>query len=98
MSRWSVNEPDLDRYEDREPDVAYFPKDGQPWSSVVDPAEHAAAQLIDALATMERQLIAVTDVERAVNIKKLVHQAWEQMDRVDLKASHKIDELMERRR
>ena len=98
MSRYSLDEPDLDRYEMKPPDAADVPKDGEPWGASVDPAEHAAHALIDALMTLELQMVQVTSLERAVSLKHAIRRLYQQMDRVDLKASEKIDELMERRR
>ena len=98
MSRFALDPPDEDRYNDKPFDPQDEPEDGEPFDPPIDPAEHAAHALIDALATIELQLAQVVDVERAFILKKLIHRTWEQMDRVDLKASAKIDELMERRR
>src|SRR5262245_13592165 len=99
MSRYDQpSEPDFDRYEDKPIDVQDEPQDGEPWGAAVDPAEHAAHALIDALATMERQLAQVTDVQRAIVLKAMLDRAWRSIDRLALAATDKITECVERRR
>lgn len=95
---YRTSEPDLDRFEQKPFDPQDEPNDGEPYAEAIDPAEHAAHSLIDALCTMEVQLAQVSDLQRAFTLKQIIHRAWERMDRVDLKASEKLDELVERRR
>lgn len=110
MSRWSIDPPDDDRYDMKPPDVADEPKDGESWddafirvqdgllSGAIDPAEHAAHALIDALTDLEKEITTATTLERAHQLKALLKRAYVQVNAVDLKASAKIDALIERRR
>ena len=99
MSRFDqpTNEPDYDRYEPKpveDMDVPDFDAPDPP----VDPAEHAAHALIDALSTLEKAIAETQDLERACQLKELTRRAWRQMDKVDSYASGKIDLILERRR
>lgn len=110
MSRWCQDPPDDDRYSDKPVDVADEPRDGESWldafmrvqdgllSGAIDPAEHAAHELIDALTTLEHEIVKTTDLERAHVLKGIIKRHFQQANRVDLKASAKIDALIERRR
>lgn len=134
MSRYSTNEPDLDRYETKDPDVADLPEDfgkpdmpfdqaamtrliapdapaagnlpedfgtadmlivydARPLNRVIDPAEHAAHALLDAVSDFEKEITQATTLERAWVLKRLLHRAWESVDRVDGLAMDKIETL-----
>lgn len=64
----------------------------------IDPAEHAAHALIDALATLEQEIVKADTLERAHALKQLIKRHYDQVNRVDLLASATIDLCMERRR
>lgn len=98
MGRYSENEPDLDRYEDKPIDAQDEPQENEPWQAVVDPAEYAAHNLISAIGDLELQLAYVTDIATAIRLKNMIRRAFEAVDRLDLKASDTIDTLMERAR
>jgi hypothetical protein len=96
MSRYDqpTQEPDYDRYEPKPIDVQDEPTDDDP----IDPAEHAAHAIIDALATFEQELAITLDLSRVQTLKNLLKRAYASVDSVDLKASAKFDEILERRR
>ena len=64
----------------------------------VDPAEAAAHALIDALTTLEQEIVSTQDLERAHFLKVLIKRHAQHADAVDLKASEVIDRIVERRR
>lgn len=97
MSRWHQDPPDDDRYADTPVDVADVPDFDQP-DPIIDPAEVAAHNLIDALTTLEQEVAKATELGRAHTLKQLIKRAYHHVNLVDLKASAKIDDVMERRR
>jgi hypothetical protein len=96
MSRWSYDPPDTDRYEDKpeDVDVPDFTEPDPP----VDPAEHAAHALIDALTTLEQQIVLATTLERLDVLRKLAKRAEQHATLVNGKCAAAIDTLLERRR
>lgn len=97
MSRYAINEPDPDRYEPKPLEDVDVPDFDQP-DPPVDPAEHAAHALLEALGTLEQELAQTTDLARAHALKQFTKRAFDAVNRLDLKASAKIDDVMERRR
>ena len=84
-------------------------QDGESWTDAikrlekkglasVDLAEWAAHALIDALTTLEQELVKTQDLERAHFLKGLIKRHAQHADAVDLKASEVIDRIVERRR
>lgn len=112
MSRWHQDPPDDDRFEDKPIDAADAPRDGEPWNvepedepdpsailkTAIDPAEHAAHVIIDALTTLEQELVKCHDLNRAHALKQLTKRAWQHANLVDGKASDVINRIVERRR
>ena len=91
-------EDDIDVPDFDQPDP--FPPVEEPWPGAIDPAEHAAHALIDAIATLEQQiaLCPETDLERARQLYALVFRHEAHVQRVTNQASAKVDAILERRR
>ena len=97
MSRYAIDPPDEDRWEPKPVEDVDVPDFDQP-DPPVDPAEHAAHAVIDALTDLEQAIATATTLERAHALKQLTRRAYHHVNLVDLKASAKIDDLVERRR
>lgn len=106
MSRYDYRDPGTDPAycdglrADDDTDVPDFDQPDPLMESrdVLDPAERAAHTLIDALTTLEQEIVKTTDLERAHFLKGLIKRHAQHADAVDLKASEVIDRIVERRR
>jgi hypothetical protein len=106
MSRYAINPPDEDKYETKPVEDIDVPDFDAPNFAVVqrfldppvDPAEHAAHALIDALTTLEQQIVLNYDLERANLLRKMLQRAWQHVDLVSGKAASRVDEILERLR
>ena len=99
MSRWSLDEPDFDRYETK-PD-ADLPDDFGTPDPPVDPAEHAAHAVIEALSTFRHQLAlagAAQDFDRGMALWKMLHRMEMDAAQVTNLAASTMDQILERRR
>jgi len=75
--------------------AAEFPDVADP---PVDPAEHAQHALIDALTTLEQQIVLATTSERLAVLKALTKRAFDYVNLVDLKCTAQMETLGEARR
>jgi hypothetical protein len=75
--------------------AAEFPDVADPQ---VDPAEHAQHALIDALTTIEQQIVLATTPERLAVLKALTKRAYDYVNLVDLKCTAQMDLIGEARR
>lgn len=112
MSRWSYDPPYTDRYEPKpieDIDVPDFTATDAPpdpsddlaciaWAQQIDPAEHAAHALIDALTTLEQQIVLAPTLERLNVLRDLTKRAEQHATLVNGKCAAAIDALLERRR
>ncbi len=111
MSRFDYpSEPDADRYEPKpveDIDVPDFDAPDPPnfvnnltLLTAVDPAEHASHALIDALATLEQQIALCSDkdLERANQLRTMLHRHEQHVALVLNTAAAKVDEILERLR
>ncbi len=69
-------------------------------AAAIDPAEHACHALIDALTTLEQQiaLCGDKDLERANQLRTMLHRHEQYTALVLNKAAAKVDEILERLR
>ncbi len=113
MSRFDgPDEKDYDRYEPKpveDIDVPDFDQPDTDWADVgtdtverrdppIDPAEHAAHALIDALTTLEQQIALCSDLGRANHLRQMAHRHEQNVALVLNKAAAKVDEILELRR
>ena len=111
MSRYQLDPPDDDRYSDRPIDVQDDLPDGDEdvrvfegiscthgVSAAIDPAEHAQHALIDALTTIEQQIVLATTMERLSVLKALTKRAYDYVNLVDLKCTAQMNLIREARR
>ncbi len=72
-------------------------------AQAIDPAEHAAHALVDALGTLDQEIAKVLDLPReqqlarANQLRKMLKRAWADVTRVTDNASDKVDQILERR-
>ncbi len=73
-------------------------------AQVIDPAEHAAHTLVDALGTLDQEIAKVLDLPReqqlarANQLQKIMRRAWADVTRVADNAGDKVDQIVERLR
>jgi len=105
MSRYDgPTEPDYDRYKPKPVEDIDVPDFDQPeimdsvlvYREAIDPAEHAAHALIEALATLDQEIATATTLERANVLRKMLKRAWADVTRVSDNAGDKVDRLMEK--
>lgn len=92
--RFSMDEPDGDRYDDKPVDVQDLPLDGLPWGWSVDPAERAVHAAIDAFGTLEKELAKTSTVERALQLRRMLSSVYRHADRIALAATTKVEDLV----
>jgi predicted nucleotidyltransferase len=108
MSRFVTDEPDFDRYEPKQdhysdgtPVYADIPDFDTP-EPIIDPAENAMHSLIDALTTLEQQIVLATQLPRDESLRrlnalrKLTKRAEQHATLVHSKCADAIDRAMER--
>ncbi len=59
----------------------------------IDPAEHAAHRIIDALSTLETELAKVSDLERCWSLRRIMGSVTKDTERVHQAIIDKIDVL-----
>ncbi len=73
-------------------------------TQVIDPAEHAAHAIVDALKTLDDEIAKVLDLPReqqlvrANQLRKIMKRAWADVTRVTDNAGDKVDQIVERLR
>lgn len=99
MSRFDQpsTEPDYDRYETKPVEDVDVPDFDAP-EPPIDPVEHAAHALIEALATFEKEIASNQDLARAWVLKRHTERAWKAVDRVASLALDQLDMIVERGR
>ena len=97
MTRYSTNEPDVDRYEPKPLEDVDVPDFDAP-EPAIDPAEHASHSLIDALAMLSQEIVLASSLARLQALKEKTKRALQHADRVDFACSDAIDVLLERLR
>jgi hypothetical protein len=64
----------------------------------IDPAEHAMHAVIEALSTLEKEIVTAADLARARTLRRMVRDLWQHVTDVTDRAANKEDELVERLR
>lgn len=98
MSRYDqpTQEPDYDRYETKPVEDVDVPDFDQP-EPIIDPAEHAAQQIVRGLTTIANQVVTA-DFERLMSLWKIVRELNTECARVVDALGSAVDQIMERRR